>query len=112
MKRAKWNDGYVLDTDPRREDPLYYYMRGSDWGSALGLRVEPAYQEHKATKVCICVFREHEAREAGMQPTERKEMYSRIIPVLVTRFPKWSQITLRSAYLSDLMEGGYLSAVF
>ena len=112
MKVASWNDGYVLETDPRREDPLYYYMRDGVWGSGVGLEVDPLYKEQKVTEVCIRVFREHQAREAAMQPAERKEMYHRIIPVLVARFPKVSQVTLHTHYLAELMEGGSLSAMF
>jgi hypothetical protein len=112
MKLTNWNDGYVLETDPRREDPLYYYMRDGVWGSGVGLEVDPLYKEHKATEVCIRVFQEHQAREAAMVPAERKEMYHRIIPVLVARFPNWSQVTLHTHYLPDLMEGGSLSEMF
>jgi hypothetical protein len=30
-----WPDGYMLDMDPRREDPLFYY-RTEDWSEAIG----------------------------------------------------------------------------
>jgi hypothetical protein len=112
MKLAEWNDGYVLETDSRREDPIYYYMRDGVWGSGVGLEVDPLYEEHRATEVCIRVFREHQAREAGMQPAQRKEMYRRVISFLVARFPNWSRVTLHSTYLPELMEGGLLSAMF
>ena len=112
MKLAKWDDGYVFDADSRREDPLYYYMRAGAWGSALGIEVDPLYEEDTATSVSIRVWPEHRPREAGMDATERQQMYHRVISILLARFPKWSRITLQSSYLPELMEHGSLSAAF
>lgn len=58
MKLATWKDGFVFDTDPRREDPLYYYLLDGAWGSdsVVGFEIDPRYNEHKATSVCIRVF--------------------------------------------------------
>ena len=35
----EWPEGYLLSMDPRREDPLFYYMRGDDWERAIGLDI-------------------------------------------------------------------------
>ena len=112
MKLAKWDDGYVLDADPRREDPLYYYMQEGGWGSALGIEVAPLYEEHTATRVSIRVWPEHLPREAGMEAVERRDMYHRVVYVLLSRFPKWSQVTLQSSYLTEITEQGLVSGAF
>jgi predicted component of type VI protein secretion system len=112
MKLAKWNDGYVLDTDPRREDPLYYYMQEGGWGSALGIEVAPLYEEHKAAAVCIRVWPDHLPREAVMSTSERHQMYPRVISVLLGRFPHWSRVTMQSSHLAEIVERTPLSATF
>ena len=112
MKLAKWDDGYVFDADPRREDPLYYYMREGGWGSALGIEVDPLYEEHTASCVSIRVWPEHLPREAGMDSSEIHQMYPRVISVLLARFPKWSRVTLQSSHLPALIERSSLSAAF
>jgi hypothetical protein len=112
MKLAKWDDGYILDADPRREDPLYYYMKEGGWGSALGIEVDPLYEEFTASSVSIRVRPEHLPREAGMSAKERFEMYPRVVSVLLARFPKWSQVTLQSSHLPELLEQNSLPAVF
>ena len=112
MKLEKWEDGFVLDADPRREDPLYYYMRDGAWGSGIGVRVDPLYEEHKAANVTLSIFSEHLAREAGMDAAERLKMYHRIVSVLLGRFPKWSRVTLQSSYLPEIMVQDLVSAAF
>ena len=114
MKLAKWSDGYVLDTDPRREDPLYYYMQEGAWGSTIGFEVDPPYEEHKAIHVCIRVFLDpaHKFREAEMDKTKRQEMYCRVISELLGRFGRWLRVKLQSSYLSDIMLDGSLATIF
>ncbi len=112
MKLAKWDDGYVLDADPRREDPLYYYMREGGWGSALGIEVDPLYKEHDAISVSIRVWPEHLPREAGLSCEEQLQMYPRVISTLLNRFPKWSRVTLQTYRLSELLEHSSLPTVF
>ncbi len=113
MKLAKWDDGYIFDMDPRREDPLYYYLKDKGWGSsAIGIEVEPMCEEHKVTTVSIKIWRDHLSREAEMNITERCKMYSRIIPVLLARFPNWLQVTLQSSFLPEIMEHSSLSEAF
>lgn len=112
MKLAKWDDGYVFDADPRREDPLYYYMQDGGWGSAIGIEVAPLYEEHTASRVTIRVWPDHLPREAGLDAAERRDMYPRVVSVLLRRFPKWSSVTLQSSHIPELAEHGLVSAAF
>lgn len=112
MQIAKWDDGFVLDTDPRRQDPLYYYLREGSKDSVLGVRVDPLYEEHEATDVSIRISPEHQQREAGMEPAARREMYRRIISVLLKSFPRWKRVTLHSPHLRDVLEHGSISPLF
>ena len=112
MKLAKWDDGYVLDADPRREDPLYYYMRDGGWGCAIGIEVSPLYEEHTALTVTIRIWPEHLPREAGMDAAERLEMYPRVVSVLLRRFPQWSSVTLQTTRISELRDSGRVSVAF
>ena len=112
MKKARWSDGYVVNADPRREDPLYYYMQGDAWNSAIGFETEPLYHEHEGTDVTIGVFGDHRVRESALSPAAREEMYCRVLSVLLARFPKWLRVKVRSAYLPDLLGSPALGAVF
>jgi len=102
MKVAKWDDGYVLETDSRREHPLFYYMLRDGWKDAVGFRVDPMYQEQEAIEVSISVFPDHRDREDCLSPAEREEMYCRVVSALLARFPKWSPVGLRSTHFSQL----------
>ncbi|WP_395742729.1 hypothetical protein [Prosthecobacter sp.] len=112
MQLAKWDDGYVFDADPRREDPLYYYMRDGGWGSAIGIEVAPLYEEHTASRVTIRVWPEHLPREAGLEAAVKRDMYSRVLSVLLRRYPKWSSVTLQSNHIPELAEHGLISSAF
>lgn len=112
MTIAQWDDGYLLNTDPRREDPLYYYLREGGWGSAIGFEVEPLYGEHTASRVTIRVWPHHGPREAGLPADEWRDLYPRVISVLLGRFPEWSQVTLQSSRLSELAELGLVAKAF
>ena len=112
MKLVKWDDGYVLEQDPRREDPLYYYMRPNDWDTAIGWEVEPLYHEHSARKVSIRIYEKHLPQEAGLDPQERQQMYQRMIPVLLKRHRKWQHVTLHTSHLSEVLHDSALAAAF
>jgi len=112
MKLAKWEDGYVFEADPRGEDPLYYYMLDGGWGSAIGIEVEPLYEEHAASRVTIRVWPEHLPRWADLDAAQRRNVYPRVVSVLLRRFPKWSSVTLQSAHIPELTERGLVSAAF
>ena len=60
----EWPDGYLLSMDPRREDPLFYYMKRDDWEHAIGLEVLPLYEERAAVEVTISVWA---GTETGMR---------------------------------------------
>jgi len=112
MKLAKWNDGYILDADPRREDPLYYYLLEGGWGAAIGIEVAPLYEEHEATQVVIRIWPAHLPREASLSAVDRCTMYPRVLSILLRRFPKWSSVTLQSDYIPELTELGLVAAAF
>jgi len=109
MKAGGWNDGYSLDRDPRGEDPLYYYLKDSDWDSAIGFEIDPPYGERQAASVTIRVFSRHRAREASMESGTRKVMYQRVIPCLVARHRRWQYVTLESGYFDEVTAGGDLA---
>ena len=112
MKLAEWNDGYIFDADPRREDPLYYYLRDGAWHSAIGIEVEPLYEEHKAARVTIRVWPDHLPREAGLEAIARRDMYPRVISALLSRFRGWSAVTFESPRILEIRGDGLVSAEF
>ena len=109
MKIQKWNDGYRLEGDPRHEDPLYYYLKEDDWGSAIGFQIDPLYEERRSANVTIQVFSKHALREASMEPPARKVMYCRVLPCLVGRHPQWQHVTLQSNYFNEFGADGALA---
>jgi hypothetical protein len=111
-KLASWDDGYVIEIDGLRRDPLYYYMQEGKWGTGIGLLVEPRFKERTAKSVSIRVWQSHISREAGMEPAKRQAMYLRVVSSLVSRYSTWSKVTLQSSYLPEIMQHGPLSAVF
>ena len=58
-----WPDGYSLDMDSRRQDPLFYYRNGDDWENAIGFEVLPLYEERSARDVSISVWAGHRDRD-------------------------------------------------
>jgi hypothetical protein len=102
MKIAKWSDGYVLDIDPRREDPLFYYVKDGAWGTAIGFAADTLYEEHRAREVVLQVWEKHAAREASLEEEERKLMYVRAIPALTAHFKNWQRLTIRGAKLAAI----------
>ena len=102
----------MFNADPRREDPLYYYLREKGWGSAIGFEVAPLREEETASEVTIRVWPEHLAREADMDAAERLAMYPRVVSAFLSRFPNWSSVTLQSSRLPEFAELGLLGAAF
>lgn len=105
----KWDDGSVLDTDPRREDPLFYYLTKGDWSKAIGFEVLPLYEEAGAEQVQISVFANHRPREAAIGDSEREQLYVRAIPALAKRHRKWRQLTLNAIDLDQILASGALT---
>jgi hypothetical protein len=52
-KLAVWDDGYVIEIDGLRKDPLYYYMQEGSWGTGIGWLVEPRFKERTAKSVSV-----------------------------------------------------------
>lgn len=90
----RWSDGYVLDMDPRREDPLFYYRREDDWSGAIGLEVLPLYRERDSEEIELSVFEDHRERELRLSDTERQLLYVRAVPALAGRHDRWKRMLL------------------
>ena len=95
MKVMEWPDGAKIDTDPVRDDPLYYYLGNQDWSQSIGFLVKPEYQEARATNVAIAIWHNHADRAANLTPAEATQMYERVIEALVNRFKHWQQIVIK-----------------
>ncbi len=65
---AEWPDNRVLYTDPRREDPLYYYKSREGWSFVIGFEVAPMYEEYDATSVTIKVWPTFEVLPVNWAP--------------------------------------------
>ncbi|HSM50353.1 MAG TPA: hypothetical protein VLA75_03025 [Thermoanaerobaculia bacterium] len=94
---AEFGGGWVLDTDPRREDPLYYCLKDGDWSGAIAFEVLPLWEEERSTEVTVQVCHEHRGRESSLDFGERERLYSHVLIALCTRFRKWSRICVRGA---------------
>jgi len=102
MKIAKWKDGSILDTCPRREDPLYYYLQSADWGRAIGFTIDPEYDEHQATEVIIGVFDQHKHLITALDEIEQDKIYGRVIGGLLAEYPQWCRIRIALPYMASI----------
>jgi hypothetical protein len=100
---AQWDDGYVLDTDPRREDPLYYYLPRDNWNDSVGIDVEPPYDEAQAKAATIAIFAAHRSRPVVATLEARKPILLRVLPVLIKRFPNCGRFTVRDEFLAAML---------
>ena len=89
----KWADGASLQTDPRDEDPLFYYLFG-DLAQAIGFRVEPLYEHAKSADVTIGLAPHFLARTTLKAPAERLTMYLRVFETLSKRFTGWTRVAI------------------
>jgi len=105
----EWPDGYLLGMDPRREDPLFYYMKGDDWEHAIGLEVLPLYEERTALEVTISVWAGHRDRETSLEAREREQMYDRSLPALAAYHDRWREIRLVAENIAAITESGVLA---
>ena len=105
----RWPDGFILDMDPRREDPLYYYRREDDWSGAIGFEVLPLYRERDSEQVELSVFEGHRERELELSDTERELLYSRAVPALAGRHDSWKRISLKAVSLGVVLGSGSLA---
>ena len=90
----RWEDGAALETDPRREDPLYYYVMSGDWASAFGFRVDPVGQESRTEAVSVSVTGAHRARFAALPGNDSAKILARVVQALAARFDRWTEIVL------------------
>ena len=104
MKLGQWPDSLSLVTDPRHEDPIYYYMKNDDWEGALGFEVLPLYHENKSCEVCIQLNERFVKLEAELNVEQRKNMYVRALSILLERYYNWTEVTVKSEYFSDLIK--------
>ena len=104
----RWEDGYILDMDPRREDPLFYYRREDDWSEVIGFEVLPLYEERTAERVEISVFADHRGREMELETSRREEVYVRVLPALIAHHESWKHVLLRGDDLEVVLESGSL----
>jgi hypothetical protein len=87
--RERFTDGDAIDQDPRREDPLVYYVRGGDWLQAVGLEIDPPYEEHEATQVRSRVYTDHQARLSGLDQAAVRLVIERLVNALSKAYPQW-----------------------
>lgn len=106
----EWPDGYLLGMDPRREDPLFYYMKGDDWEHAIGLEVLPLYEERTAVEVSVSVWAGHRDREAALSAREREQMYVRSLSAMAAYLDHWGEIRLVAKNMAEIMESGALAS--
>jgi hypothetical protein len=110
MILKKWDDS-TLDCDSRREDPLYYYRPSHGWEGAIGIQIDPLYEEDKASEITIKVFDEHSGRVDGHPEEFVLQMYTRLLSILTARFPQWTQITLSSPVAKTLKENKEINKI-
>ena len=104
-----WPDGFVLNMDPRREDPLFYYLERDEWSSAIGLQVLPLYREKTEVDVEISVFDEHRPRELALDRAAREALYVRAVPVLIEHHPHWKRVRLAGTNLEAVIRSDGLA---
>ena len=80
--KQRFPDGDSIEQDPRGQDPLVYYVPDGNWARAVGVEIEPLYEEDKASVVRTRFFPEHLARlesvdHAGLVRISRVERSSR-----------------------------------
>jgi hypothetical protein len=105
----EWPDGTLLSMDPRREDPLFYYMKEDDWEHAIGLEVLPLYEERTAPRVSLSVWEGHRDREAALDAREREQMYVRSLSALAAYHDLWDEIRLVAKNIAEIMKSGALA---
>jgi hypothetical protein len=94
MSVKKWPDGDSLTTDPRGDDPTFYYLPSHDWSKAVGFMVSPLFEHAKALHVEISIPPAFLGRLVACSDQERHKTYRRVLETLVSRFTIWRKLTL------------------
>ncbi len=87
--RRRFPDGDSIEQDPRGEDPLVYYVPGGDWARAVGLEIEPLYEERRAQSVTSRIWKDHLSRLEAMDDASLTRIIDRLAEVLSREYPGW-----------------------
>ncbi len=103
MLLAEFADDYLIYSESRREDPLYYYMKKDDWNSAIGFEVDPLYKEHSERNVTIKVFKDHQDGFDSLNDVDKLKTVRRLLESLMDYFKHWKTINIEGT-LSTIIE--------
>ena len=95
MTFATWKDGFALEQDSRRLDPIYYYVKDGDLVAAVPFEVEPLYEDERAPSPVITVAESARQRVAAMPRSDQLKMYVRVVSTLAKRYKAWQTVTLK-----------------
>jgi hypothetical protein len=87
--RERFSNGDTIEQDPRREDPVVYYVPAGDWARAIGIEIAPLYEEHRATTVTSRLSGAHEDRLSQLDDTALADFVARVAAVLSKWYPNW-----------------------
>ncbi len=91
--RVDFSDGDCIYQDPRREDPLIYYLPAGDWKRAVGLEILPLYEEHEAESVILHFYEGHTARLQLMSDSDLLLIIQRYAHTVSKYFIHWKNLT-------------------
>ena|SRR6187455_2214376 len=89
--RATFDDGDVIDQHPTKEDPVIYYVPSGEWARAIGMLVNPLYEEGRAAKVASSLLATSNLSAADDATLRR--LVARLVQVLSKQNPAWSTWT-------------------
>jgi hypothetical protein len=92
--QADFSDKDRIYQDPRREDPLIYYLPAGDWSRSIGLEILPLYEERKSKSVTLRFFEDHLARLRSMTDSELTLIIQRYAHSLSKSFKHWKDLTI------------------
>lgn len=97
-----WPDGDSVETDPRRDDPYFYYLRNGDWKTAVGFDVTPSPEDVRAASVSLSVAPPYLERIERFGDAEQARMYAHVVEALAKRYARWTRITISGATRDSL----------
>jgi hypothetical protein len=92
--QVDFSDGDSIRQDPRREDPLIYYLPAGEWSRAIGMKILPSYEEHEAKSVIIRFWEDHLASLQLMSDSELVLIIQRYAHTLSKWFSRWKDLTI------------------